>query len=339
MKLVQFLSLAAILAGGCAVDTADTTINDFEDDSALESGKGDSIESTSTYYLGQMDLRPCVDTSCGGYFVRRANAQRTECADGEMHESCKADILDFSALDLSEEQLGKLNADFGRGALLVRGSIEHGVAGVDYPTDSPPRDVVRVTEAYLAQIESDMPSNDVIYRVNDNNIRCIVAPCFSAHQAKLNSTRNREISDVNVEDSGASEEVQSHALGLLHQDSGVILAGVNRNETSSGPARLRGVRMDVSQIYLPVEREAPPEVLMCTEDSECRTTSYPTLVRSIDDCYCPTCPTPALAVEAERNAEAYERICSMRPMDCRPRPCAPPPPVGCEAGHCGYVFR
>jgi hypothetical protein len=78
----------------------------------------------------------------------------------------------------------------------------------------------------------------------------------------------------------------------------------------------------------------------CTTSADCVTTEYVASIESLDDCYCPVCPSVALNLdEAAKRIDAWEEFCSAwvpenDPTPCGTVKCAAPPESVCEAGVC-----
>lgn len=202
----------------------------------------DSIEDTSTYYRLQPDLRLCPSPLCGGYFVSRVNRLYTRCADGTHQMVCHVSTVDWTRLGLDEKTLNEFRAATNEGRTIVRGRIR---PGQEFAGFGPLGELV-ATEGWLAA--SSVAPEGFFFRVYDNGIVCIAAPCFSIHEAKLNSTVHRDISEVNLARTGATEEQRRAAEQAIHTSS-LLVAGRNRTVPDAGPAG-DGIKLVATQFYL-----------------------------------------------------------------------------------------
>ncbi len=259
-NFIRFGLLALALGGaGCVaegpVEDADLLDLSEDDDAELSGAKADSIDDVSTYYTARRDARRCAFPLCGGYWVKRVNYSRTRCGDGRWASECYVATLDVDALGLDGELWNEVETKFGAGQAVLRGTIRPARAGDDFPTDSPPRtfNVFDASEAYRAA--SDAPPSGTFYRVTDSGLRCITFPCFSLHEAKLNSTLDRELSGVDLEGVGASEADVELGNAALN-NGGLIAAGTNRRHRRAGPAG-DGISLDATQFYVSFAAAAP----------------------------------------------------------------------------------
>ncbi len=264
MNFIRFSLLALALGGaGCMTDSSvgeDADLLDIaeDDDAELSDGaKADAIGDVSTFYTARRDTRRCAFPSCGGYWVKRVNYSTTRCADGRNQSECYVATLDLDSLGLDGEIWNEVENKFGAGQAVLRGTIRAARAGDDFPTDSPPRSfsVFDASEAYRAA--TDAPPSGTFYRVADSGLRCVKAPCFSIHEAKLNSTTDRELSGVDLEGVGASEADVELGNNAIYSGGGLIAAGVNRRDrVRTGPGG-EGMSLDASQFYVPFSAAAP----------------------------------------------------------------------------------
>lgn len=341
MRSVSFLSCAALLVllPACAVapegledSSEDVSLSDVEAPNAGlsdEDGKADSLSSTATYYTARRDMRRCRFPFCGGWWISRLNFAQTKCADGTWADECYVSLLDWEASGLDGETINEAEGLLESGRTILRGTYGRGSAG-EFDRYA----LLRVREAHRAIGEGE--GAGTYYFVNDTGLRCITTPCFSTHEAKLNSTVARELSDIDVSSMRASEEDHALALELFANDR-VIVQGENRRVPGAGPAGA-GLVLDARQAFVRMTAR-PVDPMACTTNEDCGLTLFPTKVTSAEECYCPGCPMPISSAGAADNEASWRTYCLATHSDCPVVSCAAPPPVGCrEEGYCGYFF-
>jgi hypothetical protein len=165
------------------------------------------------------DTRLCPSPICGGWWVRRVNRDDTVCGDGGTAFQCYAASIDFSELKLTEERRLALEQALSTGTTLVRGRL------VRRPASQPPLkelDTFVATEIWLRSGQER--TQGLVYRVEDNGLRCVRAPCFSLHASVLNTTQHRNVSTLALAPSEASQTAIRRARAAL-DDVGVMVAG------------------------------------------------------------------------------------------------------------------
>lgn len=78
-----------------------------------------------------------------------------------------------------------------------------------------------------------------------------------------------------------------------------------------------------------------PSPYACETADDCAACTIGTLVESVDDCFCPGCPTNPMTVEeCSTKSKAFQDICGAWAEEegCVPPPCVPPEPLTCGAG-------
>jgi len=183
------------------------------------------------YYTFRPDFRKCVSPLCGGIFVKAVNHKLTRCANGSLQEECYvASVNNKKNIDSSSAALlhGRIKAKVYRG---------FGNLGVFELKEALGPATAAVGEGHFAGLE-------------DNDIRCITTPCFSADQYLLNRNKIRVVSGIDLTEAGASEEVLNKAFAIL-ADGGILIAsGVNKQvEEIAGT----GITFVANQFYLPIE--------------------------------------------------------------------------------------
>lgn len=193
------------------------------------------------YGVTGIDPRLCPSPACGGVYVSLVNRGRTRCADGAFAEQCYAPILDWSALALSPEEVGKLEGAFRDGGALVRGELRM--------QDSPfgPLPGLVVQDAWLA-VAGEAPTQ-TFFGVVPSGIVCFTYPCPSYRAQILNKHGRRMVHDLDLAASGATPEQIDQGYAALY-DGGLLVAG--RRELFRGPAG-QGVRLVAEAFYTKVE--------------------------------------------------------------------------------------
>jgi hypothetical protein len=303
LALAAALSLGVVGCGG-GVDAVDET-------DGLEETLDDAIVGgASGYYTVRRDFRRCASPMCGGFWIGRVNQGLLRCPGASTSTpECYVATLDTSRL--GEAALGE-SFPIARGRLSQRTFGQAGRFAV-----------LNVSEGWLPATSA--ASTEPLWKVADNGLRCVTTPCFSLSAARLNTTTERRVAELDLSGLGLSAEQQDAASRALFEG-GVLAAGAT-------PARGAG-RFVARQLYL---RWAPPPPAQCLAPEECTTTLYPTKVERASDCYCPTCPVPVSGAVAVENQASWQRFCGARSGSCLMPPCAAPPPVGCVDGACTYV--
>lgn len=325
------LGTALLISTGALISCATEADDDLTDSEAAEAGisgndegKADSISTTSTLYTLRQDDRRCRFPICGGKWLSRVNFERTKCADGSWAAECYVGAVDWTTSGLDPLTVAESQDGLQSKRVILRGKYGKGNAG-----EFGPYDIFQVREAYRGI--ADAAATGAFYFLNDNGVRCITSPCFSLHQAKVNSTRDRELSEFRMGSITASADDLATAYQQLSSER-IIASGYNL------AVRRGGVAMVPTQVFVRVKKVAR-DPLACASTDECFTTMYPTKVNSAADCYCPTCPTPIAVWAGEENQNSWNAVCVSTHGNCPARPCAPPPPVGCLAGgQCGFDF-
>lgn len=194
----------------------------------------DPLSSTSTYYSVRPDLRRCASPRCGGYFVKRVNLFLTRCPDGRVANECYVAEIDWAGQPEVEMP----------GALL-RGNVVakfyRGIGNLG---------VFRVSESW--QSASNNQPTGTYYRVKDRGLRCITHPCPTHHEAKLNSIVHANIAGVDLNGTGAKEDLIDEASRAMTEPDGVLVAG--SHEPVTGPGG-RSRQLKAIQFYLRARKQ------------------------------------------------------------------------------------
>ncbi|HSE33850.1 MAG TPA: DUF6748 domain-containing protein [Pyrinomonadaceae bacterium] len=183
----------------------------------------------STYFTIRKDVRRCASPMCGGYFVRRANNQRMKCSNQRDALDCYVAEIDWNG-----------NAKVEPNRALLRGEI---VAGVKSRAGK--FDRFRVQESW--QGAGSKNATGEFYRVRDLRINCITHPCMTHHEARLNSTFERDIAGVELNSVGAADSLIQEAVKAMQSEEGILVRGTHRTER--GPAGTAEALI-ASQFYL-----------------------------------------------------------------------------------------
>lgn len=225
--LVSALAVTALVPACATTQTEDELADETAADG--EDGKGDSA-AAFTYYNLLPDSRACLfnDGECGvGYFVSRANRSTTQCGRGPAQSQCKVFTIDWSATAMPESVAKGYEDGLREGKpLLVRGTLA--------PSPDDRGSVLAVTEIWVAS--SPERVDGVFTLVHDNGIRCIKAPCPSLTERKLNSNLSAQISEIDLEDSGAELDAMDRAHEQVYGD-GLIVVGYRYSHEDGGKGR------------------------------------------------------------------------------------------------------
>ena len=235
-----FAAIVPLVA--CSAATEGPTPQPSETDEVSEGAESLSSANSTYYIVTRQDLRKCMYPLCGGYFVKRVNRVLTRCADGSWQKDCHMVDLDLSALGVGDQQASDyVNGVFGPGLGLVRGKlVKNGMA-----------DTLVASEAWVGAAGTQ-PTGD-FYRVTDSGILCITYPCPSIHEAKLNSSLERNVHDVDLYASGAKMDLVFDGYSAIY-GKGALVAGDHAK--IKGPAG-SGKQLVASEFYLPLEVGTP----------------------------------------------------------------------------------
>jgi hypothetical protein len=196
-----FASLFALALPACGGLTSSGDGASIDDDI-----KADHAGGGTTYYLIRTDAN-------GASFVKRANFASTTCADGTAAAECSVPGVDYSPAQLDQNDMSLLA---GR-PMIVRGSLSS--TGLS------------AREVWVAAVgtagDDYAPVSGTIYRVKDNGVRCVTAPCPSDRETKLNGTTTKDVAGVDLTRTGASDEQINDAYLAIASADGVFVDGSN----------------------------------------------------------------------------------------------------------------
>jgi hypothetical protein len=159
----------------------------------------------SAMYVVRVDPRLCPSPLCGGYWVAIANGARTRCIDDLRHVRCY--------VARASDSNGKPLAGIAEGAL-VRGAMD---AGHDDLGEL-------VVVAVYPPAGRATPSGG-FYRVFDNGVRCVRAPCFSTTATPVNGSTRTTVSDVDLAATGATAAEILRASATVATKTGLYARG------------------------------------------------------------------------------------------------------------------
>jgi hypothetical protein len=159
-------------------------------------------------YTIQGDPRMCPSPLCGGYWVALANGVRTRCADGHQAPRCYV----AKAVDQSRRPVTVPTGGLVRATLEPFDEGELGKLGV-----------VVVSLAY--EPAGTAPVSGGYYRVRDNGVRCIRAPCFSYRAEQVNGSARVTTSGLDLAASGATPAELTRANAALRTKNGLLARG------------------------------------------------------------------------------------------------------------------
>jgi hypothetical protein len=217
---------------GCSAPAypSDEPVND-------DQGTYDAAATNYTYFEIWSDLRKCASPTCGGWFVSRLNRSTTTCVDGRTATSCYTPVLDWSATGLTtEEQAPFLDACNRAAGSSGTYAIVRGEFAKTNATLRPELGRFRVLEAWVA--EGDPVTDGAFVRVQDNGLRCFVAPCPSLTEQTLNMTTTANIAALDWSPSGLNADQIAECTQDLVTSDGLLIAGYRYNYTVNGTAAM-----------------------------------------------------------------------------------------------------
>jgi hypothetical protein len=228
MLRTTFIASVALFATACSTEIVDELAGETAEDGE-PTGKADA-DVAFTFFTAKPDLRQCsFDARCGGFFVARPNRSTTTCGRGQTGPSCYVDGIDWSGTALPASVAASYEERLRAGEpILLRGDI------APDPADRGSR--LFVTEVWTAGSATG-EIDGVFVLVKDNGIRCIVAPCPSLGETRLNSTRAANIHEVDLEVSGADTATIERAFNDMFAGDGVIVVGDRYTATRRSKGR------------------------------------------------------------------------------------------------------
>jgi hypothetical protein len=228
MKLEQaslFFSLllvSSVGVAGCAADTsADAAANDDGTEEVADSEDAITGRPSNFGYfvVTHRDFRKCVSPLCGGFFVKRVNEATTTCADGSKQAECYVSAITLNGIGLSAREESDFRAALESGKALVKArTYKKKWNGTTLGT-------LKASEGWQGATGST--PDGTFYRVADNGIRCIKAPCPSLPAYGLNGAEDHNVIKVGLENTAtpADQATLDRASQALGTTEGILIAG------------------------------------------------------------------------------------------------------------------
>ena len=154
---------------------------------------------------------------CGGWFLKRVNRTRTRCLDGVLRSRCYVASIRGTAQAPTN------------GVFLARGRLTAAKL-----SGFPGYAMLEVSQVWSpgsgAAIEPD-----VVYRVRDNGVRCITAPCFSFDAQLVERAPVTRLSDVDLSRARLTPNERRRATNAL-STVGLLVSGRIVAVPEAGPA-------------------------------------------------------------------------------------------------------
>ena len=172
----------------------------------------------SDYFIvTRPDTRRCASPVCGGWFVKRVNAELTRCGDGSWEPECHMYTFDLTGLGLGDDATMLFSEDFEQGRALVRGELIQRELDFDGLAD------VLVVEEGWGGVTGSEPEGH-FSRLDLSPFACKDAHCGDFVQRVLNTNNISELAGVELAASGANpSEVEAGEAELA--DSGLLGVG------------------------------------------------------------------------------------------------------------------
>lgn len=195
---------------------------------------------TQGYYLVKQDLRRCASPMCGGVFVQAVNKRRMRCLDGSRATECYVAAVDWEHLGFNP--LTETLPLDGQSILLLKGKVQpktyEGFGNLG----------IFVLKAAFRPATSNLPEG-TFYGVKNNGIVCITSPCFSGTEFKLNSSREKSLSGVDLNPVGAGIKEMEEAYRIFSESVLIAVGNNSRRREMNG----RGLQFSANQFYLPIQ--------------------------------------------------------------------------------------
>jgi hypothetical protein len=246
------LSFTTLAFSGCA---AQTDATDGADDQETEVDETESTEEalTSTpsnygyWIVTHRDFRRCISPICGGWWVKRVNQAKTLCANGMMESECYVSSISFNGVGLSAREEADVRASVESGKAVIKAKgYKKKFNGIAIGT-------LKANEAWTSATGSTI--DGTFFRLADNGIRCIQAPCPSTTAHTLNSADKQNIIDAILDQTSvpADQDTLDRASTAIGTTDGLIVAG-GLLLPKCIPNSQCGPKVNASEIFLKVVR-------------------------------------------------------------------------------------
>jgi hypothetical protein len=200
------------------------------------------------FFTVRHDLRKCPSPQCGGYFVKKVNDQKSQCADGQYRQECYVSSINYEKIRLNNIQFVQ--------PILLQGEIKiaPSIARTDselstIPSSSESSGIFIAKAAYRPT--STKKANGVLVALQDNGMRCVTEPCFTTDQYILNHDEIRMISNFNLKKAGANQKQLEQAFSAIANGGIVLASGINKEYEGIAGS---GINFIADQLFLPVQQ-------------------------------------------------------------------------------------
>ncbi len=250
----------------CAVDSTGTE-DGIEEEVAGEAEDALAASGNTGYFIvTRRDNRRCVSPLCGGVFVKRVNQAKTRCADGTMQDECYVASYDFRGTSLDANEAIDFENTFESSHGLVRATM------VSTRFNGQKLGKLRVSEAWKGAGEVTASGN--FYRVADNGIRCITAPCPSQSAYTLNTNQQHQIIRLDIDGVPADRNEVAAAQQALGTSQGVLVSGGLALPKCMAGARDCGPWVTAEEFYLRAVHQTGPKVCGGLMGAQCAAGQY-----------------------------------------------------------------
>jgi len=177
---------------------------------AISSSAARQPPTGAAMYLVSPDPRLCPSPLCGGHWVAIANGARTRGGDATRQARCYVAKI----VRLHDPSVGVAVPE----GALVRAALDvtvfDGIGSLG---------VLEVAAAYAPA--GNAPLSGGYYRVVDNGIRCVRAPCFSYRVTAVNGSTRTPVSSIDLQASGSPAAQVARAQAALRTKNGLYARG------------------------------------------------------------------------------------------------------------------
>jgi hypothetical protein len=178
--------------------------------------------SGTAIYLVRHDQRLCPSPLCGGYWAAIVNGVRTRCLDDRRHQRCYV----ARAVDGRRRAVGEIPD-----GALVRGALDEWRGDLGE---------LLATAAYAPA--GTAPVSGGWYRIVDNGVRCVRAPCFSYTVTPVNAQTRGRVSSLDLQASRATASEVARAQRAVGTKNGLYARG-RFARTPDGGTAFRALRL------------------------------------------------------------------------------------------------
>ena len=265
VALTVTLSAFSSLMGCAAASEEEATdgIEEATSEDALSTNRN-----ADYYIVTRQDQRRCVSPLCGGVFVKRVNQAKTRCADGRLQDDCYVGTFNYRALGLSADEQSDFGAKFTGKQALVRATLRRSTFNGSV--------IGKLDVAEGWEGASGAVADGTFYRVADNGIRCIQAPCPSQTAYTLNSRDQMNVTTTqlgNTNPPASRSEIAAGEAALWTRE-GVLLSGGIAIPRCAPGGRCGGPMAMASEFYLRVKAKPTSRACGGRAGNTCGTKEY-----------------------------------------------------------------